>query len=247
MRRLMILILLVLFVLSFPGVALNGEQGEEQKSKESQPPQDVVTNTYVLKHIAPRVVENALRQYFRNMSYENNGNMLTVTIPRENVTKFEALLKQLDVERRKILVRIFTIIASRENKGNDIRDKELKQVLGELHKVLSFNSYRLDGVSAINVMEGQRDSTLMLSSQSPLKLALKHIRIQGDSPGARAVAFEFSLWQNQEILSKDGNIMPGELIASETSVKENGYLVAGVSKIGKNGDSLVLIINVEIR
>ncbi|MCX6582935.1 MAG: hypothetical protein NT166_22390 [Candidatus Aminicenantes bacterium] len=247
MRRLIVLILLVLFVLSFTVYAFTGELGEEQKSKESQPPRDAVTKTYVLKHITPRTVPQALTQYVWTKSHDTDGNMLTVTMPRENIAKFEELLKQLDVEKRKILVRVFTIIASRENKGSDIRDKELRQVLDELQKVLSFNSYRLDGVSAITVMEGQGDSALMLSSQSPLKLNLDHIHIQGDTPGARDAAFEFSLRQKQDLPNKDGNIMYEELIASETSVKENGYLVAGVSKIGKDGDSLVLIINVEIR
>lgn len=247
MRRLIVLMLVILFLLSFTSVAFSGEQAEEKKSKESQAPRDAVTKTYVLKHITSRTVPEALTKYVWTKSYDNEGNMLTVTMPRENIAKFEELLKQLDVEKRKILVRVFTVIASRENKVSDIRERGLKEVLGELQKVLSFNSYSLDGVSAITVMEGQRSSALTLSSQSPLRLDIERIRIHGDTPGARAAAFEFSLRQKQDMRNKDGNIIYEELIASETSVKENGYLVAGVSKIGKNGDSLVLIINVEIR
>ncbi|HLP58065.1 MAG TPA: hypothetical protein VK186_04510 [Candidatus Deferrimicrobium sp.] len=121
----------------------------------------------------------------------------------------------------------------------------MKQVLNELQKVLSFNSYTLDGVSAVTVMEDQDYSRLALSSQSPLRFDIELIRIQGDIPGQRSVVFEFALRQKQEIPNSEGKISYEELIASETSVKEKGYLVAGVSKIGKNGDSLVLI-NAEI-
>ncbi|HLP47797.1 MAG TPA: hypothetical protein VK469_17775 [Candidatus Kapabacteria bacterium] len=245
MRRIIILFLVLLFVLNFAGYVYAGEQGEEQK-KETQPPRDMVTKTYVLKHLTSRSVPHALTQYVWSKSYDNVGNMLTVTMARENVAKFEELLKQLDIEKKKILIRIFTVIASREHKGSDIQDKELKQVLNELQKVLSFNSYTLDGVSAVTVMEDQDYSRLALSSQSPLRFDIEHIRIQGDKPGKRSVAFEFALRQNQEIPNSDGKVTYEELIASETSVKEKGYLVAGVSKIGKNGDSLVLIINAEI-
>jgi len=37
------------------------------------------------------------------------------------------------------------------------------------------------------------------------------------------------------------------LIRTSTSINENGYLVVGVSKIGENGDSLILVINAEIK
>ena len=246
MRRIIRLCLVFLFVLNVVGYIYAGEQGEEQKSKETQPPRDTVTKTYVLKNLTSRSVPQALTQYVWRKSYDNVGNMLTVTMARENVVKFEELLKQLDVEKKKILIRIFTVIASRANKGSDIQDKELKQVLNELQKVLSFNSYILDGVSAITVMEDQSYSSLALSSQSPLRFDIERIRIQGDKPGERSAAFEFSLKQKQDVFNNNGKIPYEELIASETSIKEKGYLVAGVSKIGKDGDSLVLIINAEI-
>ena len=38
-----------------------------------------------------------------------------------------------------------------------------------------------------------------------------------------------------------------ELLSSETEIAENGYLVAGVSRIGNDGKSLVLVINAEIK
>jgi hypothetical protein len=63
----------------------------------------------------------------------------------------------------------------------------------------------------------------------------------------RTVNFDFALRQKTETLVvKDGNYLYEILIESETSIKENGYLAAGVSKID-NGDSLVLVMNAEIK
>jgi hypothetical protein len=37
------------------------------------------------------------------------------------------------------------------------------------------------------------------------------------------------------------------LIETETSLNEDGYLVAGVSRVGENGDALILVINAQIK
>jgi len=145
-------------------------------------------------------------------------------------------------------VRIFTVIASQEGKSGDIANNDLRQVLTELQKVLSFKAFRLDGVSALTLTENQKYSSLKLSSHSPLELRIEHISIGGQKRGERNVGFEFELRQLEKIISPKGDQSwtSETLIASETTVKENGYLVAGVSRIG-NGDSLVLVINAEIK
>lgn len=236
MKKIIILILLVMLV--FSGLVF----AQEKKGDV------VVTKTYFLDHISPRTVAGVLRAYFvRSASYERNGNMITVKILKTNVAEFERLLKKMDVEKKKILLRVFTVIASQEGKSSGIQNKDLEHVLSELKKVLSFKAFRLDGVSALTVTEGQEDSLIRLSSQSSLLLKLSHIYIKKENDGKHTVGFEFHLKQELGIASKEGKSITSTLIASETSVKENGYLVAGVSKIGKNGDSLVLVINAEIK
>jgi uncharacterized protein YxeA len=243
MKKIIILILILLFVVSGFGFA----ESKEEESKKTPSIFDAVTKTYVLEHVSPRTVHNTLRQYFWESSYDGNGNMITVKIAKENIRKFEELLEKLDVERKKILIRIFTVIASNEGKSEAVANKDLQQVLSELQKVLSFKSFRLGGASAITVNDGQHRSQLLLASHSPLLLILEDISIKGDKQGQRTVNFAFVLRQKTEpLLMKDGNLVYETLIESETSVKENGYLVAGVSKIG-NGDSLVLVINAEIK
>ena len=82
-------------------------------------------------------------------------------------------------------------------------------------------------------MEGMKYSSIKLSSKSglELKLSLGNISIKKEKSGVRSVHFDFSLFTH---------------INSTSFIRENGYLVAGVSKIGKNGDSLILIINAKI-
>jgi len=244
MKKIIILILILLFVVSGFGFT-KGTNAEEGKNK--SPESNVVTKTYVLKYARPDVVIKTLRQYFGQFSYDDSSNMLTVKIYSDKIPKFEELLKQLDVERKKVLIRIFTVIASQEGKTSAVQNNDLQQVLVELQKILSFKSFRLDGVSAITVKDGQHRSQLLLSSHSPLLLGLEDVSIKGEKQGQRTVNFEFVLRQKTEpYIMKDGNLVYETLIESETSVKENGYLVAGVSKIG-NGDSLVLVINAEIK
>jgi hypothetical protein len=244
MKKIIILILILLFVISGFGFT-EDKKAEEGKKKSTV--SDVVTKTYVLEYVRPDVVRNTLRQYFGQYSYDNNSNMLTVKIYKDNIPKFEELLKKLDVEKKKILIRIFTVIASNEGKTGAVQNKDLQQVLVELQKVLSFKSFRLDGVSAITVKDGQHRSQLLLASHSPLLLRLEDVSIKGEKQGQRTINFEFVLRQKTEpFVMKDGDLVYETLIESETSVKESGYLVAGVSKIG-NGDSLVLVINAEIK
>ena len=244
MKKMIILLLIVLFLLTGFGFADNQEPAKEKARSSIL---DAVTKTYVLEYASPEVVRDTLRHYFWECSFDKKENMLTVRIAREKIPKFEELLKKLDVEKKKILFRIFTVIASQENKSAEIENKDLKQVLAELQKVLSFKSFRLDGVSAITVKDGQRRSQLLLSSHSSLLLRLEDLSIKGEKSGQRSINFQFELRQKVDSpLLKADKPMYQTLIETETSVKENGYLVAGVSKIG-NGDSLVLVINTEIK
>jgi hypothetical protein len=244
MKKTIMLMLMMLLVLSGFGLTANQEPAKEQKQA---PAFDVVIRTYSLNYVSPQMVCDTLRHYLRECSFDRRGNMLTVRIDRKNIPRFEELLKQMDVEKKKILFRIFTVIASQENKSSDIQNKDLQQVLEELKRILSFKSFRLDGVSAITVTDGQRYSQLQLSSHSPLILELMEISIKGEKPGDNIISFQFELKQKVEPpVLKEGKLLYQTLIESETSVKENGFLVAGVSKIG-NGDSLVLVINAEIK
>jgi len=223
MKKLVLILMVILLML----VGTSTISAEKTKSNQRV----IVEKTYFLKNVSADFVVDSLKVYIMDKSY--NGNILSVTIRRDNVEKFEKLLKIIDVEKRKINFRIFAVIGKHEGPGEKIENKDLKKVLDELMEVLSFKSFKVDGVASLAVMEGGKRSFIKLSSKSGLELTLylQKISVKKDKSGKRSVHFNFNLIS---------------LISSSTFVRENGYLVAGVSKIGKNGDSLILIINAEI-
>jgi hypothetical protein len=237
MKKLICLFIIVLFLFMSTQLAL-AEKSDKKIIKKSED-RSVVTKTYFLKHIDPRDVGKALSLYLYNRSYDINKKMLCVSIPKKNITKFEELLRKLDVKKRNIYFRIFTVIASQTGKSSEIKNKDLKRVIYELNKVLSFNCFKLDGVSLVSVQEGARRSVVNLSTstKSRLELILQGITINGNEKGKRFIEIE-------GLSLRDVGI---KLITTSTSINENGYLVVGVSKIGENGDSLILVINAEIK
>jgi hypothetical protein len=233
MKKTIIVFIILLIFSTIPGF------GEDAfKSKVSG--QEILTKTYILKYISPKLAHNILDLYLLKASYDERSRikMLTVMIRKKDVVKFEELLKKIDKRRKTISFRIFTIIASKEHKASGIDNKDLKKVISELKKVLSFKSFTLDGSSFLTVREGSRHNQLLLpSSVDGLKLRFEDIHLREEGPGKRLI----------EIGDLRLSDRKTQLISTETSIKENGYLVAGVSKIGKNGDSLVLVINAEIQ
>ncbi len=219
-----VLIVLIIFLMLVGTLTLSAE-----KTKSNE--REYVEKTYFLKNVSAEFVVASLKVYLANRSF--NGNILSVTIRKDNVKKFEELLKKIDVEKRKINFRIFAVIGKHGGPGEKIENKDLKTVLDELKEVLSFKSFTVDGVASLAVMEGVKRSFIKLSSKSGLnlKLFLHNISIKKEKFGKRSVYFNFDLIS---------------LFESSTFIRENGYLVAGVSKIGKNGDSLILIINADI-
>lgn len=231
MKKCLILLFILLLMVSSTNFA-------EEQTKVVNPGYQLEVKTYFLEHITPREVEKSLRYYYENLSADRDSNMFTVRIYKDKIPEFEKLLKKIDVEKKRILFRIFTVIASNEGNGDDIGNKDLKKVLAELKSVLSFSSYKLDGTSMITVKEGSDDHTLTLLTKLPhLALLLYGVKVKGDTVGKRTIDI-----RNLR-LSEYKNI----LIETETSLNEDGYLVAGVSRVGENGDALILVINAQIK
>jgi uncharacterized protein YxeA len=227
-----ILILLILLL------AISGALMAQEKADKSAGDNRLITKTYALKYIGPRVVDRTLGAYFHNSSYERNGSLFTVRILPANLEQFEKMLKELDVQRKTIQFRIFTLVASNEGKPEKIENPDLNRVLKELQKLLSFKAYRLDGVALLTAKDRGFRSSVKLSSHTPklnLNLHLLRIKIM-EEKGARHIDID-------ALELKSGKT---SLIQTSATIKEDGYLVAGVSKIGENGDSLILVINADI-
>jgi hypothetical protein len=230
------LVVLLVFLCALPPAV-----AEEQKAqREDSSSREMVTKTYTLRYITPEFVRESLRIYFTNSSFGDGSNLISVAMFKKSVAAFEEQLRKLDVEKKTIQLRIFTVIAGKEGKSDTIENKDLQRVLAEVSNLLNFKSYVLDGASAITVKDGAGFGRLALSSSGGdgLRFDYKGISILTGNGGKRSVRLSFML---QQTSSKQ------ELLSSETEIAENGYLVAGVSRIGSEGKSLVLVINAEIK
>ena len=253
MKKLILIIIILVFVFTQISLAQQAQVPDTepavQKTKKTgiqlrpTPPQrpenNTVTVTYFLKHISPEVVQRGLRYHFWRMSGISSKKMITVQFIKSehDIKEFEKLLKKLDVPKRTIHFRIFTIIASSKSDGGKIENKDLNKVLKELQKLLSFKNFKLDGVSLLTLKDGsERGSVLLSSSTDNVRLSLRDISINHYDGKNHIEAERMELTHHKS-----------DLLRSQISIKENGYLVAGVSKIGRNGDSLVLVINALIK
>jgi len=236
MKKVLLAIMLLLALVSLPALA------EEQKSQpaEKSGPEEMVVKSYTLRYASPDFIKDSLKMYFFNCSFGEGSNLISVAMHKKNVAAFEEQLRKLDVEKKTIQLRIFTVIAGKEGKSDTIENKDLKRVLAEVSNLLNFKSYVLDGASAITVKDGAGFGRLALSStiSDGLRFDYKEISILTGNGGKRSVRLAFWL---QQLSTKQ------ELLSSETEIAENGYLVAGVSRIGNEGKSLVLVINAEIK
>ncbi len=199
-----------------------------------------VTRTYKLNYVTPRFVRDSLGIYLRRHSYSEGSKLISVILQKKDVAAFEKQLRELDVEKKMISLRIFTVIAAKEGKGGTIENQDLKRVLADVSQLLNFRSYVLDGASAITIRDGAEFGRLALSTSlgDGLQFDYKSVAILTASNGKRSVKLGFSV---QQLGSKQ------EVLSAETEIAEDGYLVAGVSRIGSEGKSLVLVINAEIK
>jgi hypothetical protein len=233
-------ILIVVLAILFALLPARAEELSAQPSAGRSGSDEVVTKTYTLRNITPRFVQEALKVYLITCSFGAGSNLISVVMEKKNVASFEEQLRRLDEEKKTILLRIFSVIAGKEGKNETIENKDLKRVLAEVSNLLSFKSYVLDGAATIMLKDGTEFGRVALSSSigESLQFDCERIFISTGSGGKRSVKLGFSLMQMNA---------KQELLTSDSEIAENGYLVAGVSRIGHEGKSLVLVINAEIK
>jgi hypothetical protein len=143
-------------------------------------------------------------------------------------------------EPKAVLLRLYAVIASRDDLATSIDDEDLERVLEELKSVLSFRSYSKAGSFQLPLREGEsRD--VQIFSQPPLRCSIDDIRVETDPEGRKKVLFHLVLEQYSPELKRYLG-----LLDSRTEVFDQGHLVAGVSSF-KGSDSLALIVGAEIK
>jgi hypothetical protein len=230
------------------------QQTETRRAEARLAEAEIVVKTYLLKYIDWRELVEAARFYF--VEWTGSGNTLTVRIRKKDIADFEAVLKKLDVERKNILFRVYTIIASRENppdfmkkpETSPIDNRDLKTVLDELKDLWNFKHYWVEPPSFLTVKDGSGENYFKLvSSLFDFGMNMDRVRVNGDEPGKRIISVgKIQLIQEVHAPSVEGK--SGLIDTKEISLKERGYLVVGVSGLRMGGGlALILVISSEIK
>lgn len=213
----------------------------------------VTTKTYELRYVSARSIRSIINPYILQAGHQDGSPLMVVTLRKENIKALEDLLTKLDQPKQNIAFRIFTVIASLKpnDKPTQPMHPDLKNVIEELSKVLGYKTYRLDGVSTLIVQDGAERNELELNSQvDDLNLTLYAVNLsRGETPDKKLIRAGMQLREvfGGVIVEKDRQVINRTLLTvDQVQLKEGGYLVAGVSKLGSDGDALVLVINATV-
>jgi hypothetical protein len=258
-KNISILFFVLIFVFTtFPmkGTLLSAElvqeeQANTESSKQvSQDPEEIILKTYSLKFVNPLEIKMAAKLFLFESTVTDDT--ITVRICRKDIPRLEELIKRLDVEKKTILIKVYTVIASKEKEPQEdeaIENKDLRKVLDELRGLWNFKSYKVDGPSFLTIREDSGlDSFRLVSSVSNFYMHIVHAKVKGEEAGKRHVSIgQIQLKWRTGISAEHEQTL---INTSNITIKENGYLVAGISGYGFSGKdtkALILIINAEIK
>ncbi len=225
----------------------------QDASKEAREDASTVIRSYSLKYVnAEEIYHRVITKILRLESIA--GNILTVTVYKNKVQELDELIKKLDVEKKNILFRIYTVLASRKapddaslkafSMTNSIDDPDLKRILDELKGLWNFKSYRVDSPSFFSVKDESGDNFFRLISEWPqYNLIILHPQIRGEEIGKRIIYItQIQLNEPSNQNSKGSTIID----AHDLTFKEKGILVVGVGGMPMIG-AVILIISAEIK
>ncbi len=253
-KKILVLIGFLLFANAFSFTAITQQTESEAKKKlraeieRSYWENAQILKTYQLKHIRPEDLINATRLYIIDSTVYKDT--VTVKILNKNVRMFEELLEKIDVEKKSIIFKVYTILASTESEDKDeqkgIKDKGLKQVLSELENLWNFKTYVIDNPFIITVTEESGSSYFRLASKIyPLGISIQNVNLNSAKPGERNITIG-QIQLLRQYTDEDDLIF---IDSKSVRIKEAGYLVVGASGLSfpPKGRILILVISAEIK
>jgi hypothetical protein len=234
------------------------QKAETARAEARSGEDEAVVKTYTVKYIDYHEVLDAARVYLMNSS--GSGDTFTILIRKKYIPDFEAVLKKLDVEKKNIMFRVYTIIAARDvaqdilkkPETKDIDNRDLRAALDEMKGLWNFKHYWVDAPSFMTVKDGSGGSNLKLVSglldYADFTMALRHVFVSGDELGKRTITMgEIKLDLN--VNAPNAQKISTLIDTQDISLKEKGYLIVGVSGLetGWSGLALILVISAEIK
>ena len=245
---------LLAFVVSVASLSAEPAQETPENTNVAQKenPYEVLIKTYFLKYIDPDALYEAAKLYIQDATAHKNS--ISVRLLRKNIPDFEALLKKLDVEKKTVLFKVFTVIASKEKLPEEdevIENKDLRRVLNELKNLWNFQSYKVEGPSFLSIKEDSGSNSFRLvSNVSFFDMLVSDVVVREEEPGKRNVSVgQILLKWRLSVTKADEQTL---INTKEITLKEGGYLVAGISGYGfprkdEAAKALILVINTEIK
>lgn len=148
------------------------------------------------------------------------------------------------IEGKVLRIAPLRILSREQNpeKGDVIENKDLKKVLDELKTLWNFKTYEVDGPSFLSVHEDSGPNNFKLVTNRTLNLVVSNVKVLGDEAGKRTVSI------GQLKLTGTTNFADYVFVdTQDVTLKERGYLVAGVSGYGSASNALILVISAEIK
>ncbi|MGA2533478.1 MAG: hypothetical protein ABSG19_10635 [Candidatus Aminicenantales bacterium] len=142
-------------------------------------------------------------------------------------------------------MRIGWIRALSPEKSEVIENKELNRVLDELRTLWNFKTYEVDGPSFVTVREDSGPNNFKLVTNRQLNVVVSNAKVVGEEPGKRSISIE-----QLKLIGMDpyrNTIDYVYIDTKDVTLKEKGYLVAGVSGLGSATTALILVVSAEIK
>jgi hypothetical protein len=212
-----------------------------------------IVKSYSLKYINVLEIQRRVIS-IANRIVDVSGNVLTVEVSKNKVRELDEFIKVFDVEKKSILFRIYTVLASRKapndstlkafSMTNSIDDPDLKRILDELKGLWNFKSYRVDSSSLFTVKDESGDNFFRLISEwTPYGLIILHPQIRGEEPGKRIIYIGQIQLKEPAVQNSGGSTI---IDAHDVTFKEKGTLVVGVGGMPMVG-AVILIISADIK
>ncbi len=228
-KKIKVLVLLMVFVTFF----VNAQDKAKQKEDEYKS----VKGEYQLKNANAREIIHVIKMRALRATYNQASNHIVYEIYAKDKKAFIELLKKIDVPSVNYRLKVFAIKASKNKMEceEEIKNKQILEVLDELKSIFSFKYFCLDSISMSSFSNSTKEITLKLIGKDSFVIYMRKFFIGKDKIDSNFILHTLKM-------NKEGQNYQSSLINSSISMAKNGYLVAGMARTDKNKDDAIIIV-----
>ena len=250
MKKGMIALLTLTFMLAVAGTALAEDPAQESPSANKAPAR--TTELLRLKYFSGGRMMALIRTYLSPGGQVNPGpdeKILAINDYPENIARIRQAVADVDVKPADLLFTVQLVLGSAEQDKSLVPMASNDPVIKELRSLLKYDQYSLLDTSVMRALD-QQDAEVRLGEKADFQLwlrpkvarddkgsliqtevRLRMIRIAGLPPGATSAKPEY---------------ITTDLIGTTLNIKSGDKTVVGVSKLDGTGKGLILIISAKI-